>query len=70
MVQAEAAAIKFGVRDLPPAIWDRLEAERARPLAGAQLDFEDVPAALSLAQAPPPPPESSKPKRRLSDIGG
>lgn len=28
MVQAEAAAIKYGVRDLPPAVWDRLEAER------------------------------------------
>jgi phage terminase large subunit GpA-like protein len=70
MMQAEAAAIKFGVRDLPPAIWDRLEAERARPIEGAQLDFEDAAAALSLAQPPAPPAAPAKPKRRLSDIGG
>jgi len=55
MSQAEAAAIKFGVRDLPPAIWDRIEAERALPLPEAQLDFEDAPVAMALAAILTPP---------------
>lgn len=56
MIQAEAAAIKFGVRDLPPALWDRLESERATAPPDQQLDFEDVPAALAAAPAPTPAP--------------
>ena len=59
MVQAEAAAIKFGLRDLPPGLWDRLETERATPIADAQLDFEDAPAALSVASEPPSAPAAS-----------
>jgi len=78
MMQAEAAAIKFGVRDLTPAVWDRFEAERARPIEGAQLDFEEAPAALSLAQAPAPvaPPALAPaivrpaPERVSSFVGG
>lgn len=41
MNQAEVAAILYGIRDLPEAIWDRLEAERETPMPEAQLDFED-----------------------------
>lgn len=41
MNQAEAAAIKYGVRSLPDAIWSRLEEERETHLPEAQLDFED-----------------------------
>lgn len=41
MNQAEAAAILYGIRGLPDAIWDRLEAERETPVADAQLDFEE-----------------------------
>ena len=41
MNQAEAAAIRFGVRGLPDRIWDRLEAERETAPPEQQLDFED-----------------------------
>jgi len=41
MNQAEAAAIKYGVRGLPDAIWQRLEQERETPAPDAQMDFED-----------------------------
>lgn len=41
MNQAEVAAILYGVRGLPDAIWDRLEAVRETPVPDAQLDFED-----------------------------
>ncbi|KTQ95018.1 terminase [Aureimonas ureilytica] len=40
-LQAEAAAIHYGIRAMPDAIWDRLEAERETPPTEAQLDFED-----------------------------
>ena len=52
MLQAEAAAIKWGLRDLPDKIWDRLEAERCAPPPEAQMDFEDV----GLAQTASPTP--------------
>lgn len=42
MLQAEAAATKFGVRSLPDAIWLRLEQEREVPLNPAQGDLEDL----------------------------
>jgi phage terminase large subunit GpA-like protein len=42
MLQAEAAAIKWGVRGLPDATWDALEAERESPLKEAQSDLEDL----------------------------
>ncbi|WP_137136568.1 terminase gpA endonuclease subunit [Rhizobium sp. FKY42] len=41
MNQAEVAAILYGIRDMPDAIWDRLEAERESPMPEAQLDFEE-----------------------------
>lgn len=50
-LQAEAAAIKWGVRGLPDAIWERLEAERETPPPEAQLSLEDV-----LGSAPVAPP--------------
>ncbi len=37
MIQSEVAAILYGIRDLPEAIWDRLEAERETAHAEAQL---------------------------------
>ncbi|MGF7160137.1 phage terminase large subunit GpA-like protein [Rhodoligotrophos appendicifer] len=51
MLQAEAAATKLGVRSMPDAVWDRLEAEREAPLEEQQLDFEEMP----LTAAAPPP---------------
>lgn len=50
-LQAEAAAIKWGVRGLPDAVWDRLEAERETPPAEAQLSLDDM-----LATPAPRPP--------------
>lgn len=41
-LQAEAAAIRLGVRNLPDAEWDRLMAERERPPEDVQGDFEDL----------------------------
>lgn len=41
-LQAEAAAIRLGVRSLPDATWDQLEAERDCPPAAQQLDLEDL----------------------------
>lgn len=43
MLQAEAAAIKLGVRSMPDAMWDRYEAERESPPDAPQMDFEDMP---------------------------
>jgi phage terminase large subunit GpA-like protein len=76
MCQAEAAAIKFGVRDLPPAAWDRLESERAAPLAAAQLDLEDfihrppadAPTSPANPSAPPHQPAGDKPRRTIADL--
>lgn len=41
-LQAEAAAIRLGVRDLPDALWDNLEAERESAPPDAQGDLEDL----------------------------
>jgi phage terminase large subunit GpA-like protein len=84
MCQAEAAAIKFGVRDLPPAGWDRFERDRATPVESGQLDLEDImhgataapasaettAASSGAATAPPPNPAEGKPKprRTLADL--
>lgn len=57
MNQAEVAAILYGIRGLPDAIWDRLENERETPLPEQQIDFEDGlfgGAALPEQQAPAP----------------
>lgn len=41
-LQAEAAAIRLGVRSLPDKVWDDLEADRDRPPETGQLDLEDL----------------------------
>lgn len=41
-LQADAAAIRLGIRDLPDAMWDELEAEREKPPTTTQLDLEDL----------------------------
>ncbi|SHO65826.1 Phage terminase, large subunit GpA [Pseudoxanthobacter soli DSM 19599] len=51
-LQAEVAAEKWGVRDLPDAIWDRLEGERETPPAPEQGDIEDMPLFGSQAGLP------------------
>ncbi|MBN9047449.1 MAG: phage terminase large subunit family protein [Rhizobiales bacterium] len=57
-LQAEAAAIKFGIRSMPDQVWDRYEAERECPPEVQQGDIEDL---LSGIQTPPatPPPDAS-----------
>lgn len=56
MNQAEAAAIKYGVRGLPDAIWQRLEQERETPAPDAQMDFEDGLFATASQPVETPPP--------------
>lgn len=53
MVQAEAAAVRYGIRDMSPGRWDALTAERATPLPERQLDLED--ALLGVSPAKPGP---------------
>jgi phage terminase large subunit GpA-like protein len=43
MNQAEAAAIRFGVRSMTDSEWDAIEAEREVALPEQQLDLEDLP---------------------------
>lgn len=59
MSQAAAAAIRFGVRDMPPAAWDRFEAERAAPMPERQGDLEDLLARAPANAALTSPPTSS-----------
>jgi phage terminase large subunit GpA-like protein len=54
-LQAEAAAIRYGIRSMPDARWDFLESERAMPPAGAQIDLEDLLLGGGPASAPTPP---------------
>lgn len=49
-LQAEAAAIKFGVRSMPDSLWDRYEAAREKPPEAAQLDLEEWGAAAAPSQ--------------------
>lgn len=61
-LQAEAAAIRLGVRTLPDETWSRLEAERETPCEDLQLDLEDLmmrPAATQ-QDAPGSLPEASE----------
>jgi len=75
ILQAEAAAIKWGVRGLPDAIWDKLEQEREQPVAGQQIDLEDLlsgPRPAPPAGGAPALPSSpvAKPGRSFSRSGG
>ncbi|TRD16953.1 phage terminase large subunit family protein [Palleronia caenipelagi] len=56
-LQAEAAAIRLGVRNLPDSEWDRLMAERECPPEDVQGDFEDLLMAAR-PQAEPAKPEN------------
>ena len=62
MLQAEAAAIKYGVRGLPEAIWARLEAERETPPRDSQPELFDAPllTPLGMPQTPQPAPRPSQ----------
>jgi phage terminase large subunit GpA-like protein len=71
-LQAEAAAIKFGVRAMPDSLWDKYEAAREKPPEAAQLDLEDLiaPAAQAAAEQPlpaakPPAPAKAQPKAKV-----
>jgi phage terminase large subunit GpA-like protein len=67
MNQAEAAAINFGIRGLPDAIWDRMESERETAPPEAQLDFEDgLFAVAAKTAAVKPSPSSSSPDRQVT----
>lgn len=55
MNQAEAAAIRFGVRDMIEALWDKYEAERESPPEPEQGDLEDLIAKLPAAPVQPAP---------------
>lgn len=73
---AEAAAIKYGVRGLPDAIWARIEAERETPPRDAQPGLFDMPRfvdPIPSGEPPARPPQrpaptaTAKPRfRRLS----
>lgn len=68
MNQAEAAAIKYGVRSLPDAIWLRLEVERETPIQDAQLDFEDGLFSAAATTAPVPSPSQPAKAKSLDDL--
>lgn len=73
MLQAEAAAMKYGVRGMPDAIWDALEAEREVPAEGRQADIEDLliaPAAPVKATAPKVTAPATAPRRDKDASGG
>lgn len=64
MLQAEAAAIKLGLRQMPESRWDALEAKRNTPPEDPQLDLEDIhlPAADKPASEPKKPKRTKKPR--------
>jgi phage terminase large subunit GpA-like protein len=77
MLQAEAAAIKYGVRGLPDAIWAKIEAERETPPASVQPELFDTPlfsGSASHQDAKPksvaPPPVKSRFSARRSFRSG
>lgn len=63
-LQAEAAAIKFGVDGMPDQVWDRFERERESAPEAQQGDLEDLigrpAAAAARPSAPPSPPSPPK----------
>jgi phage terminase large subunit GpA-like protein len=61
-LQAEAAAVKLGVRSLPDQVWARLEAERETPAPQErQLDLEDLPLLRPAPPAANSPASSARP---------
>ena len=67
---------KYGIRGMPDAIWDRIEAEREIAASPAQGDLEDLLSPRQLAQAPNLPPlpapqqkSAPAPRRRSSSSG-
>jgi phage terminase large subunit GpA-like protein len=61
-LQAEAAAIHFGIRSFQDATWDKYEAERETAPEAAQGDLlELLPLMAAAAPTPPPPPVHRKP---------
>ncbi|WP_309628745.1 terminase gpA endonuclease subunit [Brevundimonas sp.] len=66
-LQAEAAAIRLGIRTLPDATWSRLEEERETPPEDLQLDLEDLmnrPATVE----DPPRPSRAEVAQRVRDL--
>lgn len=64
MNQAETAAMKFGVRSLPDATWNRLERERETPPAVTAEKPAATPVAPKPEPAPTPQPQPPKPRGR------
>jgi phage terminase large subunit GpA-like protein len=61
-LQAEAAAIKLGVRSMVDRQWDALEAAReTAPPPQGQLDLEDLPVVRAPLASPPPKPAAAGP---------
>jgi phage terminase large subunit GpA-like protein len=69
MLQAEAAAIKYGVRGLPEAIWARLEAERETPPRDAQRELFDAPMFVDPIPSGEPPAARSAPRPAATTNG-
>ncbi len=74
-LQAEAAAIKMGVRSQPDAWWAALEAARETPELARQLDLEDLigpvtsaPEGQGDANPVRTPPAPAKPKLSLAEM--
>jgi phage terminase large subunit GpA-like protein len=57
-LQAEAAAIKLGIRSFQDATWDKLEAERETPLQAAQGDLLELPLMAAQSSPSPAPPQA------------
>jgi phage terminase large subunit GpA-like protein len=68
-LQADAAAIRFGVRSMLDAQWDQYELERDRPVQGGQLDLEDFMTGPPPVAAPQPiiDPADANPVRTEDD---
>ncbi len=50
MLQAEAASVKLGIRQMSDARWDQIETERLAPPPQGQMELEDL---MVLPKAPP-----------------
>ncbi len=70
MNQAEAAAIRFGIRGMPDKIWDRLEAERETAPPEQQLDLRTASSPLLLRRPHRiNPPLRRRLKRQIEQMG-